>query len=188
MIDKIKAFDETVLLSLNRFATNFDCGNKFFAEYLIYLIPVILVLLWFWQKKAQKVGLRALFSAILAWPIFALILGKMIDRPRPFASGNVHELLFHRPTYSFPSDHAAAFFSVAMAFYLSGYKKLAYMMFSLAIINSFFRIATGIHWPTDILGGAMIGLVAAYLIYLFDKPLNIVYDWLLKIAHKIKLA
>src|SRR4030042_2906191 len=127
MITWINNFDLQILLPLNHFfSKNGGFFNKFFAEYLIYVIPLILVFVWFWSKQAKKVALRALFSTILAWPILAHIIGRIINRPRPFETSGVQELIFHRPTYSFPSDHAAALFAIAFSFYLSGSNKLWY--------------------------------------------------------------
>jgi len=189
-MSKIQSMDLKILLSLNQFFAKHNLGflDKILAEYLTYTLPLILIVLWFWSKDAKKVALRALFSAILAWPIFSTIIGKLANRERPFETGGVQELIFHRPTYSFPSDHAAALFAVAMSFYFSGYKKLSYIMFAVAIIVSFFRIATGIHWPTDVLAGAVLGIFSAYLINLFDKPLAIVYNFFIGIARKLRLA
>jgi len=189
-MSRIQSLDSKILLYLNQFFAKHGIGflDNFLAEYLTYCLPLILIVLWFWSKDAKKVALRALFSAILAWPIFSLIIGKLVHRPRPIEISGVHELLFHRPTYSFPSDHAAALFAVAMSFYFSGYKKMAILMLAIALVVSFFRVATGIHWPTDILAGATIGIFAAYLIYLFDKPLSIVYNIILLVAKKLRLA
>jgi len=189
MIQRIKDLDLKILLSLNHFfAIHGGFLNKFLAEYLTYSLPIILVVLWFWNEKAKKVALRAGFSAILAWPVFAMIINKFVRRPRPFNISGVQELVFHRPDTSFPSEHAAALFAVAMSLYLSGYKKLSYVMFVVAIVVSFFRVAVAIHWPTDVIAGAILGIGSAYLIFLFDKPLNIVYNFIIKIAKLVRLA
>lgn len=185
----INNFDLKILLPLNRFFSQHGGFlNKFLAEYLTYSLPLVLIVLWFYSKEAKKVALRAAFSAILAWPILSIIIGKLVHRSRPFSVTGVQELVFHRPDVSFPSEHAAALFAVAMSFYLSGFKKLSYVMFAIAIVVSFFRVAAGIHWPTDILAGAVLGLLSAYLIDLFDKPLTIVYSFLIKIAQTLRLA
>lgn len=189
MINQISALDQSVLLAFNRVAGFFGFGvNRFLAEYLIYLIPIILIGLWFYEKKGQKAGLQALFSVVLAWPFISLIINNLVKRVRPNNLTGVKELLFHRPDFSFPSDHAAAFFAVAAAFYLSGYKRISYILLILAIINSFFRIAMVIHWPTDILAGVIIGFVSAYAIKKLDKPLNRVYNLIIKLAKIIRLS
>lgn len=189
MLEKLKSFDQNILLFLNHFFSEHGrFFNKFLAEYLIYSLPLILIVLWFWSKQAKKVALRALFSAILAWPIFSNLIGHLVNRTRPFEISGVQEILFHRPTYSFPSDHAAALFAVGFSFWFSGFRRMAFLVLGLAVVISFFRVATAIHWPSDILAGAVIGLIAAYLIQLLDKPLNLVYNFILKVASKLRLA
>lgn len=200
MIHQITAIDERIVLNLNSFFAKHSniIIDKFFAEYLIYSLPVILLVLWFWpasarggrdgSKDSKKVTLRALFSVILAWPILAYTIGNLINRPRPFEIIGIRELVFHRPDYSFPSDHASALFAVAFSLWFSGYKKLAWAILVMAIVVSFFRVATAIHFPTDILGGLVIGLLSAYLIDLFDKPLSIIYSFILRILRVIHLA
>lgn len=188
----IQSLDLAILIKLNHFFASFGIWNKIFAEYLIYLLPILLLILWFWpdkkENRAQKTALRALFCVILAWPILASLIGHLVNRPRPFNVSGVHELVFHRPDYSFPSDHAAALFAVSLSFYLSGYKKLSYFVFLSAIIISFFRIATGIHWPTDIFGGLIVGFVSALIIHFLDSYLNHIYNFVINIAKKVKLA
>lgn len=188
MIESIKNWDLRVLLKLNHAFANWGFLNKFFAEYLTYSLPIILVVLWFWSKEAKKVALRAGFAVILAWPILAASIGHFIHRARPFDSGGVQELVFHRPSVSFPSDHAATLFAVAMSFYFSGYKKLSYGMFAVAIVICFFRVATGIHWPTDIFAGIVVGIFSAWFIKLLDPYMDVVYNWIINLLKKVKLA
>lgn len=182
------AVDQRILYYLNNLARNWGFANKFFAVYFIYGLPLFLIWLWFYDRKSKTVVLRVLASAILAWQVISKIIGHFINRPRPFEFGNVRELVFHRPTYSFPSDHAAALFAVSAAFWFTGNKKLSIIFLGVAITISFFRVATGIHWMSDIVAGAVIGIVAAWLVDLFDKPLNIAYEFIIKIAQKLRLA
>lgn len=184
----IQNFDKSVLLWLNNLVKNWGLVNNIFAEYLIYLVPLTLIWLWFFDQKSKKVVIRAILSAGVAFGLVAHSIGLFVHRARPFDVGGVRELLFHRPDYSFPSDHATVFFAVAASFYFSGQKKLGVTFFVLAIINSIFRVATGLHWPSDVITGAVIGIVTAYIIYLLERPLTPFYDFLIKIAKRLKLA
>lgn len=162
--------------------------NKFFTEYLIYFVPIFLIGLWFFSSKAKTVALRAFFSAILAWPILAYISGRLINRPRPFMLGDIQELIFHRPDYSFPSDHAAALFAITFSFFFSGYKKIGYFMLIISLIICTFRVSNGLHFPSDIIAGAVYGLVAAWIIKFLDPALDKVYKIIIKIMQKVRLA
>lgn len=184
----ITVFDQRILYYLNNLVKNWGFFNKFFAEYLVYSMPLVLLWLWFYDQKSKKIAMRAFASIIVAWPVLAYMVGKLVPRDRPFEVGGIKELLFHRPTYSFPSDHAAALFALAASFYFSGNKKLGFIFGVIAIVISFFRVSTGLHWPSDVIAGAIIGIVAAWLVDLFDKPLNIIYDFIIKLAQKMRLA
>jgi len=184
----ITVYDQKILLWLNRLVAIWGFLNKLLAEYLIYIVPIALLWLWFFSQKSKKVAMRALASAVVAWVVLARTVGLWVHRDRPFDVGGVRELLFHRPDYSFPSDHATVFFAVAASFYFSGNKKLAYVFFGMAMVNSIFRVATGLHWPSDVIVGAVFGVVSAWLIFLFDKPLDIIYEFILNIARKLRLA
>jgi len=191
MIDKILSFDQTWLLAWNNFANSSPFWlvfPKFMAEYLIYLAPIMLIILWFSRAESKKVALRATFAGLVAWLIASNIIGRLINRPRPFESGEIQELIFHRPTYSFPSDHAAFLFALGFSFWLSGYKKLAIAVFVVSLLIGAARIAVGVHFPSDIIFGGILGIFIAWLIELLDRPLQIVYNFLINIAKSIRLA
>jgi len=188
LLNIVQKFDQQVLNWLNQLVEKWGFANKFFAEYLMYAIPLILLWLWFYDQKSKKVALRAFVAMMVAWPILGLIIGNLVHRARPFELGGVKELLFHRPTYSFPSDHAAALFAVTASFWFSGNKKLSYLVLIVAIVICIFRVATGLHWPSDILAGAVLGILAGWLVDLFDKPLDLFYNLIIKIAQKLRLA
>jgi len=190
MINQIGQIDLQILLTLNSLAVLLPVFvNKLFTEYLVYLMPIIFIIMFFFFGiKEKKAVMRAFLSAMVAWPLVANTLGQIINRPRPFSNGGIQELIFHRPTYSFPSDHAAALFAVSISFWLSGYKKLGIFFFVGSIAICVFRVATAIHWPTDIFAGAGIGLLFGWLIWLADQYLDKIYNIVLTLLKKAKLA
>jgi len=200
MIDKILSSDQAWLIAWNNFANSSHFWlvfSKLIAEYLIYLVPVILIVLWFWPvspsasrggpRESKKAALKAVLAGGVGLSI-AKVIGPIINRPRPFEGGSIHEILFHRPDYSFPSDHAILLFALTFSFWLSGYKKLAIVMFGLSLFISAARIAVGVHFPSDIISGGILGIFIAWIIHLLDRPLQIVYNFLIKIATSIRLA
>lgn len=136
------------------------------AVYLVYLFPLILVVLWFWSENLKKTALRAFWAGIFSWLGIVKAIAYFYSRPRPYlAHIGAKELIFHRPDYSFPSDHAAFVFAVSLTFYLFGYRKLGLVLFLVSLILVFSRVVVGVHYPIDVLAGALIGLMVAYLGY-----------------------
>jgi len=172
-VGKIIVMDITVFNFLNNLYGSSGALHLFWkilAEYLIYPLPLFLVLYWFFVSK--KIALRAFLAGVFAWFGFAYLIGNLYFRARPEAVIKGRELLFHRPTYSFPSDHAAFLFAVAMSFYLASNKKAGIWLFVISAIISISRIIVGFHWPSDILAGWILGIIAAYLIFLIKDPLE----------------
>jgi undecaprenyl-diphosphatase len=97
--------------------------------------------------------------------------------PRPFiASPFVNPLFYHGANDSFPSGHASAFFSLATAmfYYLpqinlpagkAGFRPIWVSLFFIgAILIGLARIVAAVHWPVDILAGAVLGIITAFII------------------------
>lgn len=188
--------DQRGLEAINNFANSNEIVRWIFivvAQYFIYAVPLFLVIFWFFpfrqdKNHDRKIALQAVFSGLLGWLVFANILGRIINRMRPFESGGVQEILFHRQSYSFPSDHATFFFAVAMAFFITKTKKISNILFIIAALVSLARVGVGFHWPTDIVGGALLGIGVAYLVNYLDKYFTRGYLYIIKIARRLHLA
>lgn len=159
---------------------------KITSEYLIYIVPLFLVFFWFFGER--RVALRAFISGVFAWWGIAHLIGNLYFRARPFSTISGQEILFHRPDYSFPSDHAAFLFAIAFSFFLAGKKSISYLLFAISVVISLSRVVVGFHWPSDILVGWVVGIAAAYLIYLIKEPLDkYIIGPVIWLARKLKL-
>lgn len=193
MYQRLLNFDKSWLQSWNDFASKNKFWQdifKFCSEYLIYSVPIILLVLWFYDFKNTKnkiVALSALLSAGMA-ALISNLVGRFINRPRPFEMPNIKEIIFHRPSYSFPSDHAAVLFAITFALFFAGYKKIGYLMLAVSLAVVVSRIATGIHYPSDIVAGAVVGLFSAWLVWLLERPLTYIYNIIIGVAKKVRLA
>ncbi|MEK7114763.1 MAG: phosphatase PAP2 family protein, partial [Patescibacteria group bacterium] len=71
---------------------------------------------------------------------------------------------------SFPSGHASVFFALAMAVFLFN-RRWSYYFFVGAVLNGLARVYVGVHWPTDILGGMVVGILSALIVWkVLPKP------------------
>jgi len=191
----ILGIDQNILVRLNEFFVGknpfLDKVLIFFGIYFIYTLPVILVLLWFLVKKEQRALAFSFAGMLLSWFVITKsIVPAIWFRPRPDLDLiGAKEILFHRPDYSFPSDHATALFAITFGLYLFGFKKAANWFLVYSIIICFARVVIGVHFPLDIVAGALSGLISALIIDIFQKPLErIIWKPLIKLLKKIKLA
>ena len=191
----ILEYDQNLLIKINDFFIGrsefLDKIVVFFAVYLVYALPVALILMWFLLKDEKKKATAFAFvSAIISWLLITkLIVPSIWLRPRPDLTViGAKELLFHRPDYSFPSDHATALFAITFGLYAFGNKKLAnwFLLGSLLIVLA--RIAIGVHFPLDIIGGIGSGAIGVLIVYILRRPLNKIYQIVLKALKKVRLA
>jgi len=148
------------------------CSDHFFPV----LLSLLLLGLWFGADtlKNRLRSQKCVFMAFLGLAIANLnvaLINFIFFRDRPF---NNHEvtLLFYEPTdSSFPSNAIAATTALACGVWIAN-KRLGSISFIAVLIFGFIRVFSGIHYPIDILGGLMIGilstLVARYIIKLLD--------------------
>lgn len=133
-----------------------------YEGYLYYLMIIILLI----PKKTRKFGLILGVAILFNWALANLTLKPLIARTRPYNVNTAIDIIIHKPSsYSFPSGHTAQAFTAAFAFYFSK-SKLTIPMFILAALIGFSRLYFYVHFPTDVLGGIVIGCAAAYLSYL----------------------
>lgn len=187
--------DQNLLASINRALVGrsdfLDKVLEFLAVYLVYALPIILILMWFLGKKYQKATAFSFISAVFSWFVITKsIVPKIWFRPRPDMDLiGLKELLFHRPDYSFPSDHATALFSIALGLYIFGWKKAGSWFLLYAIIIVTARVAIGVHFPLDIIGGAISALIGIIIFKIFEKPLEkFVFNPVQKFLKKLRLA
>ncbi|MPN20151.1 hypothetical protein SDC9_167528 [bioreactor metagenome] len=126
----------------------------------IWIITAVLLLYF---NKTRHIGIAMMVAIILEVVICNLFLKPVIARPRPFVNMSDINLLIEWPKdYSFPSGHAAVSFAGAVT--LIRYKsKLALPAMILAVLISFSRMYLYVHYPSDILVGAVIGSACAIL-------------------------
>ena len=136
----------------------------FCANFLGYiLIGILFILLIRNFKKYYKIITQAFISGIFARFIIVEIIRFIWYRPRPFIVEPVNLLLRHSTSASFPSGHATFFFALSTLIYLYD-KKTGILFLVASFLISISRVFCGIHWPFDILAGALVGILSALII------------------------
>lgn len=168
--------DQSLFFVLYNLAGHTSFGDfliVFFGEYFLY--PVLVIFAWFvyqsWRKGDATRTYRyvvAGLSAIIARFGVASFIRLFYHRPRPFLALSLPHLL-NDTAYSFPSGHTIFLFALATATYFFN-KKLAYFLYISGAIIGLARVAGGVHYPSDILGGAVLGILTGIVVYkLYEK-------------------
>ena len=128
---------------------------------------------WFWivlgvvlliPKKTRKSGFTALLALIIGSVITNLVLKAAVARIRPYdAVEGLVPLVKKLRDYSFPSGHTCASFSCAVVYYKMYPDIKGKGAMALAVLIALSRLYVGVHYPTDVLGGAIVGWLSAIL-------------------------
>lgn len=134
----------------------------FLAEYLGYLLMVsIFFFLLKNRKKYQPMVVQGFSAAIFSRFVITEIIRWLWPRPRPFVENHVN-LLLETNQAAFPSGHAAFFFALSAVVYFYN-KKAGSLFFAASVLICLARVFCGIHWPSDILAGAFLGVFCGWL-------------------------
>jgi undecaprenyl-diphosphatase len=114
------------------------------------------------RAQNQRGVLSAVASMFLA-NVFIKGLNLLYYRPRPFASHDLRLLFYHPSDSSFPSNPTSVGFCIATAVWLFN-RAAGWLLYVLASLLALSRLISGVHYPSDILGGAVIGTLSAYLV------------------------
>ena len=139
-------------------------GNSGF----IWLVISILLL---FPKKTRRAGILSLVALAGSFCICNLFLKNYVARVRPYEVVNgLHCLVGKAHDWSFPSGHASASFAAAVVIYKSRPARLGVPCMILAFAIALSRLYVGIHYPSDVICGAVIGtLVGLIVFWLFGE-------------------
>jgi undecaprenyl-diphosphatase len=133
------------------------------AKYLPVVLALVLVALWLtWKPQNQRGAFLAAASALIALGIGQLV-GYTLPRPRPYLAHSVNLLITRSVDTSFPSDHATLGLAVAVMVWQYN-RRIGAWLLILAFALAFSRVYVGAHYPSDVLGGAVLGAVASLVI------------------------
>lgn len=132
-------------------------------------LMVLAVVLQWWAKADRHHVRHAAVSAGLAF-LLALAVNQFIllfvHRTRPYDAGVTHLLIAPSADWSFPSDHATASIAIVAAFAMQGLPRRTIALLVMALLICWSRIYIGTHYLTDIVGGAITGVLGAIMVRL----------------------
>lgn len=153
-------------LSQNSFLASL---SLFFSYRLIYLV-IFLIMLWSLIKNGKKFKFLLLFSltGIMSW-FFAHMVKLIFHIQRPFVAHSLTPL-FYEKGFSFPSEHVAVITAFSFVVY-SLNKKLGIALLIFSLLTGISRMIIGVHYPIDIIGGAVVGYIVAHIIIKIFKKI-----------------
>lgn len=162
-----------------------------------FFLPVVIALaafaMWFtgrsWEERwKNQVGFIYAVSGAGFANLFVRIFNDHFERARPFLTLNDVGILFYRPTDpTFPSNAAAYAFAMAAGIWLVN-RRWGMVIGLGALLFSFGRVYAGMHFPLDVVAGALIGVLTTYL---FARVLGLfkpVLDLAFRVVRALYLA
>lgn len=187
--------DFTLYKDLNRFALHHDRWEdvaRFFANDSPYLFAALIVVLFLARGRLASVtgrrgAVAAVFSGALALAV-AKVVSEIVARQRPFVDHPqaAHLFISHARDYGFPSDHVTGGFAIAVALALR-HRAAGAVALALAAVVAVARVMVGVHYPSDVVGGAVIGTLVALVLWhpRVRGPLDALADWLAALYERL---
>lgn len=166
--------DRSVFLFFNALLIHpvLDYVMPIITKFTFWIIPGLIAAALFIKRERKKaliiIGLLVL-TVVIVDQTSTQILKKFFARPRPchpdfLVEGGRFLLGIRRSLVSFPSSHSANMFGAAMLLF-KFYPRRAVYFFAFASLIAYSRVYNGVHYPIDILGGAVFGCFVGYGVY-----------------------
>ena len=166
--------DQSITSWINSLAGSSRLLDSFMIAATQFGVPLLVALVALqWWSRADRTHVR--HSCIAAGLAFLLGLAAnqlillFIHRMRPYDAGLTQLIIARSADWSFPSDHATASTAIAASFALNRLPRRALLFTALALLICWSRIFVGTHYVSDVLGGALTGLLAAIFVWLFYR-------------------
>lgn len=132
---------------------------------------IVLGIIFLFPRKTRRAALLSLLSLVCAHLLCNEVLKDYVCRIRPYEVLEGLRILIDAPTdYSFPSGHAMCSFAAAIVYFRHQPRRLGVPMLVLAVLISVSRLYIGVHYPSDVVMGAVLGtIIAVIFILLFGK-------------------
>ena len=144
-----------ILNSIMIFITSLGNGG------MLWIAATVLLMI---PKKTRKVGLMSAIALLGSLIINNNLIKNLVQRPRPFRTFPELQIIIPTPSeFSFPSGHTSSSFAAAAVFYRHLPKKLGVPSVVLAGLIGFSHLYVGVHYPTDVIAGVIMGILLSYM-------------------------
>lgn len=162
----IQVFDAYIMQKVieleNPFLTSIMSIITFLGSLGAVWLATGIVFLFF--EKSRNTGILIIISVLIGGVVNDLILKNLFSRVRPFETMGISALINEPNTFSFPSGHA--FSSFVSAYQINRFnKRMGIFAYILAALIALSRIYLRVHYPTDIIAGAICGMILGACIY-----------------------
>jgi undecaprenyl-diphosphatase len=178
MFEKLLKWDRETFIYLNSLGIERYDAFWSLITHISTWIPLFLlfIFLLFWKNSKREGGYMALMMGLLILFVLALthVTKLYVARLRPSNDEEINTLIriLQSPTdYSFYSGHASSSFAITtmLVFLLRNKIKWIWVFFLWPLLFSTSRIYVGVHFPIDIIVGAVVGMLCAWLFYVLYK-------------------
>lgn len=187
MLEKIKQWDTEAFLFLNRLHTPVMDIAMYWITDRFFWFPFYALIIYFLIKKFKWQGLwmviTIVVTVIIADKVASGLFKPYFARYRPCHEGAIQQLVHVvngcGGQYGFVSSHSANTFAFAMLMWLLLKETVSYIyyLFFWALLVSYSRIYVGVHYPLDLLGGALIGIICAWIMYALYKRVKLAFSY-----------
>ena len=140
-----------------------------------FIIPgvvALILILWVYRMRGLAFLIAGGIMVGLNDFICHNVLKELVARPRPCHTlTDFHHIVNCSNSFSFPSNHASNLFTAATVMSLC-FKNLVFLAYTFAILVGYSRVYLAVHYPSDVLGGALFGIVMGVLGYKLYKKIR----------------
>ncbi|MBI2609972.1 phosphatase PAP2 family protein [Candidatus Giovannonibacteria bacterium] len=172
----MQEFDIKLFFLLNDLAGKsifWDWVIVFFARWLAYILIILffvfLIRSAYSRPEKYYIFRLTLISVVFSRGIITPAIRFFYERLRPFALYNVNQLISEAGN-SFPSGHATFYFALAASVFIFN-KKWGFWFIIATFIMTVARVVAGVHFPSDILGGMIIGIAVPFIVHASYKKI-----------------
>jgi undecaprenyl-diphosphatase len=123
------------------------------------------------SDRHRRAGILILAAVAAVYLVNELGVKPLLMRPRPFEACPEILLIGSMPSgFSFASTHSAVLFATATAVILTSDRRYGALLFALAVSVAILRVYAGVHYPSDVIAGAAMGVIAAVLLVVAFHP------------------